>query len=106
MEKIDSLEELCNYVVSKDLKEPEYEFDLSKWEKDVNMRKKAGEKIAIEIETGNCNAIENVRKCLEIGFDVVISVPVNRKTETKIKEQLKSEGLDKTVFVVRAEKFE
>jgi len=37
MEKINSLEELCDYVVSKELEEPEYEFDLSEWEKYVNM---------------------------------------------------------------------
>ena len=42
MKKINSLEELCDYVVSKDLQEPEYEFDLSEWEEDINMLKKAG----------------------------------------------------------------
>ena len=42
MKKINSLDELCDYVVSKDLKEPKYEFDLSKWEKEVTMLKNTG----------------------------------------------------------------
>jgi len=69
---------------------------------------KGKEKIAIEIETGNSNAIENVRKCLKAGFDLVVSVPVNRQIEARIKERLKKEKLDKTerVFVINSEKFE
>ena len=65
------------------------------------------ERIAIEIETGNSNAIENVKKCLKAGFDFVISVPINRPIEAQIRERLRKEKLDKTekVFVLSSERF-
>ena len=69
---------------------------------------KGKEKIAIEIETGNSDAIENIKKCLDGKFDSVISVPVNRQIETKIKERPKKEELDKNqkVLVINSEKSE
>ncbi|MBA7490514.1 hypothetical protein ES702_01052 [subsurface metagenome] len=69
---------------------------------------KDGEKIAIEIETGNSNAIENIKKCLDADFDLVISVPVNRQIETKIREGLKRQKLDKRkrLLVINSQKFE
>ena len=69
---------------------------------------KGKEKIAIEIETGNSNVVENIKKCLHASFDFVISVPVNRKIETQIKERLKKEKLDERerVVVINSEKFE
>jgi len=42
MEKINSLEELCDYVVLRDSKEPTQQFDLSEWQANVEMLKKAG----------------------------------------------------------------
>jgi len=41
MTGIGSLEELCDYVVSKDSEEPSQEFDLSEWERDIDMLKEA-----------------------------------------------------------------
>jgi len=42
MEKINSLEELCDYIVSRDSKEPMQQLDLSEWQANVEMLKKAG----------------------------------------------------------------
>ena len=36
--------------------------------------RKNGKRIAVEIETGKSDAVANVRKCLQEGFDVVLSV--------------------------------
>jgi len=44
-------------------------------------------KIAVEIETGKSDAIHNIRKCLDAGFEVV-SLAVNRKTMESIRSKL------------------
>ena len=36
------------------------------------------ERIAIEIETGNADAVANVRKCLDVGFDRVVCFALNK----------------------------
>ncbi len=56
MEKINSLEELCDYVLSKELREPEYELDVSKWEREVNMLRKTGIGKEIDWEKHKRNA--------------------------------------------------
>ncbi|HIH95967.1 MAG TPA: fibronectin type III domain-containing protein [Thermoplasmata archaeon] len=61
MEKINSLEELCDYVVSRDLEEPEYELDLSEWEKYVNMLKKLGIGTEIDWERHKRN-VERIKR--------------------------------------------
>jgi len=69
---------------------------------------KGKEKIAIEIETGNSNVVENIKKCLDAKFSLVISVPVNRQVEAQIKERLRKEKLDKRerVVIINSEEFE
>ncbi len=44
-------------------------------------------KIAIEIETGKSDAIHNIKKCLDAGFDVV-SVATNGKERKRIESLL------------------
>jgi hypothetical protein len=57
----------------------------------VNQDKKA----AVEIETGNSDAIQNIEKALKTGFDAVISVATNRFAEDKIRSALARNNLDK-----------
>ncbi len=66
------------------------------------------ERIAIEIETGNSNAIRNIIKCLRAGFDTVISVPINKQIETQTEERLSQEKLDgsERILIANSEKFE
>jgi hypothetical protein len=56
---------------------------------------KDGKRIAIEIETGKSDAIYNILKDLEAGFDEVISVALNSKIKEKIMSELLESGLDK-----------
>lgn len=67
---------------------------------------KGKERIAIEIETGRSNAMQNIRKCLEAGFSMVVSVPINRKTTLEIVEKLTENELDaeKKVIVMNGRK--
>lgn len=55
---------------------------------------KNDERIAIEIETSNSNAIANIKKYLQSDFDSIISVSVNRQIEEYIKEELKRQKQD------------
>jgi len=50
----------------------------------------------------------NIKKCLDAGFDFIISVPVNREIEAQIKEGLRKENLNKTerVLAINIERFE
>jgi hypothetical protein len=52
-------------------------------------------KAAIEIETGNSDAVHNIEKALKAGFDAVISVATNRWAEDKIRAALARNYLDK-----------
>ena len=56
MAKIDSLKELCDYVVWRDSKEPMQQFDLSDWQEYVEMLKKAGVGTDIDWERHRRNA--------------------------------------------------
>lgn len=69
---------------------------------------KGKEKITIEIETGNSNAIENIKKCSEGNFSLVVSVPEDRRIEAHIKEGLRNERVDKKdrVFVISSKRLE
>ena len=57
----------------------------------INQDKKA----AVEIETGNSDAMQNIEKALKTGFDAVISVATNRSAEDKIRAALARNNLDK-----------
>jgi len=46
-----------------------------------------GKKIAIEIETGKSDAVKNIRKCLDAGFEVV-SVATSKEALKKIRSKL------------------
>jgi len=61
MEKINSLEELCDYVALESLEEPEFELDTSKWERDINTLKKAGIGKEIDWERHKRN-VERIKK--------------------------------------------
>ena len=47
-----------------------------------------GKRYAIEIETGKSDAAANVRKCIEAGFDLVLSVATNLDTKDAIEQQV------------------
>ena len=55
----------------------------------VNEKKR----VAIEIETGKSDAVSNVKKALDAGFDRVICIPVDKKISQRISRVIK--GLDK-----------
>jgi len=50
-------------------------------------------KIAVEIETGKSNAIDNIQRALKAGFDEVICVATNRYVEDKIRKELKRNNI-------------
>jgi superfamily I DNA and RNA helicase len=66
------------------------------------------DRIAIEIETGNSNAIEIIKKCPNGQFNIVVSVPIDRWIENQLKERLRKEKLDEKgiVLVINSDKFE
>ena len=45
-------------------------------------------KVAVEIETGNSDAIGNIQKRLKSGFDEIICVATNKFVEDKIRREL------------------
>ncbi len=63
---------------------------------------KNGERLALEIETGKSEAVYNIRKDIEAGFDGVISVSLSQEVRRKIENQLRIAGLEaeKRVAVV------
>ncbi len=48
-------------------------------------------KVAVEIETGNSEAIQNIEKNIKAGFDEVICVATNKEVEEKTRQELKIE---------------
>jgi hypothetical protein len=52
-----------------------------------------GKTVAIEVETGKSNALENLRRDLEAGFDQVVCVATDKKEERKIDRKVKEVGL-------------
>jgi hypothetical protein len=57
--------------------------------------KKENLTIAIEIETGKSDYIQNIKKDLKAGYSLVVSVAINELVERKIREKLKESKLDK-----------
>ncbi len=50
-----------------------------------------------ESETGSSDVTQNIEKCVNRGFDMVVSVPADEKTRTKILERLRKRiGEEKT----------
>lgn len=61
---------------------------------------KDDKKIAIEIETGKSDFINNIKRALEAGFDEIICVATNKIVEDKIQHELQKHGInDKKVRV-------
>jgi len=56
--------------------------------------KKDGKRIAVEIETGKSDAVYNIRKDLEAGFDEVIIMATNSKVKEQVIYKLKELRLD------------
>jgi len=52
--------------------------------------------------------MENVEKCLDANFSLVVSVRVNRQIGAQIKEELEMKKANRTgrVFLINFEKFE
>ncbi|MBN1156546.1 ATP-binding protein [Candidatus Woesearchaeota archaeon] len=64
-----------------------------------------GRKTAIEIETGNSDAISNIEKNIKAGFDEIVCIATNKDTEEKIKQELQRKNLDKKVTLTLASNF-
>jgi DNA-binding MarR family transcriptional regulator len=56
---------------------------------------KGRERMAIEIETGNSEAVYNVRKSMEAGFERIFCVALDGHLKKKIEEQLMALGIDR-----------
>jgi len=62
---------------------------------------------AVEIETGKSDEIENIRRDLRAGYDLVIIVALNKRVEDKIKDELiKLKIRTKRVKITSTEGFE
>jgi hypothetical protein len=68
--------------------------------------KKGKNRIAIEIETGNSDHLNNIERNLASGFDSVICVPTNRVAQYKITEDIEENDFGKKIKVVLAFKFD
>ena len=56
---------------------------------------------AIEIETGKSDAASNVRKCIDAGFELVLSVATTPEAKRMIERQLRDHGIpNETVRVL------
>ncbi len=67
------------------------------------------ERIAVEIESGGSEAIENIKKCLDAGFSLVVSVALNKKIENQIRKAIKEKNLNERqhrVLILNSGKFE
>lgn len=62
-------------------------------------------KIAIEVETGNSDAIKNVEKNIKAGFDGIVCVAVSKELEEKIRQELQMKGLTKKVKITSVTAF-
>ena len=76
------------------------EYPLGKGKAVDLLAAKDEQRIAIEIETGKSDAIYNIRKNLEAGFDRVLSLVPNRKLKDKIDNQLKILRVDRNRALV------
>jgi hypothetical protein len=52
-----------------------------------------GKRIAVEVETGKSDAIGNISKCLEAGYESVLCLPIGKESTDRIREQAKNSGL-------------
>ena len=53
-----------------------------------------GKRFAVEIETGNSDAVSNVEKDLAAGVEYVLTVVTNSTAVDKIRKRLSDKGLD------------
>lgn len=72
---------------------------------DIVLRK-GKDRIAVEIETGNSEPLDNIRRNLEAGFESVICVPTNRYAQHKIAQDIERGGLKGTAKLIPAFKFD
>lgn len=56
---------------------------FSHWVSLHGVATRSGKRIAIEVETGRSNAVENVRKALDAGFDRAISASVTPEAKRR-----------------------
>lgn len=57
------------------------------------LAEKNGRRVGIEVESGQSNAVENVRRCLRSGHDTVVVVATDDKAMDKVEKQLARAGL-------------
>jgi len=68
--------------------------------------RKNGKTIAIEVETGKSDALANIRKCVDVGFDKVITVATNTQVKSGIRRQVQQLGEPvPRVTIVTADEF-
>jgi len=53
-----------------------------------------GREVAVEIETGKSDAVENIRKGLEARFDKIFCIAISTHIQSQIEQELKVEGLN------------
>ncbi len=58
---------------------------------DIEARKD-GRRVAVEVETGKSDAVSNILKALEFGYDIVLSVALDTRTAEKIREGFEKTG--------------
>lgn len=68
--------------------------------------KKGKERIAVEIETGNSDHLNNITRDLNAGFKSVICVPTNRYAQHKIAQDIERQCLQEKVELILAFKFD
>ena len=80
------------------------EFSLGEGKAVDLVARRGHERMAIEIETGKSQPLANIRKCLDAGFEQVLSVATNSKAFVTIRRQLRQVGSldDPRVQVVKA----
>lgn len=55
---------------------------------------KDGKRIAVEVETGNSDALGNIWKCLNAGFYFVICLTTEERLANKTRELAENSGVD------------
>lgn len=66
---------------------------------------KGNEKVAIEVETGKSDAIENIRKCLDFGYNRVISLVTTWDAYSQLQKDVQMLKLDAKVRIVCVKNF-
>jgi hypothetical protein len=64
--------------------------------------------VAVEIETGNSDAVANIQKSLKANFSAIITIATNVEAKEKIMKQFREEGFDKDdrIKVVLAQEYD